>query len=665
MSVHIRVRTGVFSLAAALIMTLHSTHAYDITGKAVDSAGAAVAGAKVWLQGDTTQSTLTDATGGFHFTGSPLALRPIGAPVGHGLALLIGRGGEGFLDVPHAMPLTLTLSTLDGRSIRARETISVAAGKIRLESLTGHLMEGAYALTLKGTGVSLKLRIVKGAALAMSGQAEEGSAAKGAIASARGGLAKASADLVDLNGKAGIVIAKDGYVPALHVPLTDIETGVQVGLKKPIGKPGHIIVIYLENWSFDALYGEFPGAEGLAQAYAADPQRDTNGVAYAKLPRPWNTDAGKSEADSLFPDTLSNKPFAISDYTGLDKTIPDLVHRFYQEQLQIHGGKNDQFVAVSNARGLSMGYFHTDSLPLAAYAKQYTLCDHFFHSSFGGSFLNHQWMVAARTPLWKDIPAKYRATLDGASGKIKKNGDRAYADGQATPEGYLINTIYTHNNPHPATAAADQLVPDLDYPTIGDRLSEKGISWAWYSGGWDSATAGRPDSAFQFHHQPFAFFKNYGDGTPGKAAHLKDEADFNAALKAGTLPAVTFLKPVGINNEHPSYTDVKTGEVHTASIIEAIKASSIWNDAVILVTYDENGGFYDHVAPPVIDRWGPGVRVPTLIISPFAKKAYVDKHVYETVSILSLIERRYGLVPLSSRDASAADLTAAMDLPAL
>ena len=342
--------------------------------------------------------------------------------------------------------------------------------------------------------------------------------------------------------------------------------------------------------------------------------------------------------------------------------IPDLVHRYYQEQLQIHGGKMDQFAAVSNARGLVMGYFDTDSLPLSAYAKQYTLCDHFYHSAFGGSFLNHQWLIAARTPLWADIPAMYRATLDG-SGMAKKTADRTYADGQATPDGYLINTIYTHNTPHPATAAADQLVPDLDYPTIGDRLNDKGVSWTWYSGGWDSAMVGRPDSSFQFHHQPFAFFKNYADGTPGKAAHLKDEKDFVTALQSGTLPAVSFLKPVGVNNEHPDYTDVRTGELHTMALIEAIKSSSVWSDAVVIVTYDENGGFCDHVAPPVIDKWGPGTRVPALIISPFAKKAYVDKHEYETVSILSLIERRFGLLPLSSRDAGAADLTAALELP--
>jgi acid phosphatase len=657
------------AVLAAQLWLAPQTRAYDITGKVVDSAGAAIADAKIWLQTDSAISVQTDADGVFHFVGSASALRPIGTPHANGLGLRMQNGAL-FLYSPKAMRLTLTLTSLDGRSVRNAETVSVSEGVNRLDRILGQMRDGVYALSLRGESASLKTRLIQGANTSLSAEVKSGkagtlSAALGKTAgksvSATSARVAKTSSLPDLNGKPGLAVSKSGYAPMLYVPMNETETGVSVTLKKPIDKPNHIIVLYLENWSFDAMYGQFPGAEGLTQAYGAEPQKDSNNVAYATLPHPWNTD--NNTADSLFPDTLSNKQFSFFKYVGLSTVIPDLVHRFYQEQLQIHGGKMDQFAAVSNARGLTMGYFDTDSLPLSAYAKQYTLCDHFFHSAFGGSFLNHQWLVAARTPLWGDIPAKYRATLDSATGMAKKKADRSYFDGQATPEGNLINTIYTHNNPHPPTAAVDQLVPDLDYPTIGDRLNEKGISWGWYSGGWDSAMVGRFDSSFQFHHQPFAYFKNYADGSPGKAAHLKDERDFVSALQNGTLPAVSFLKPIGVNNEHPDYTDVRTGELHTMALIEAIKSSSIWNDAVVIITYDENGGFYDHVAPPVVDRWGPGSRVPTLIVSPFAKKGYVDKHVYETVSILSLIERRYGLLPLSSRDAAAADLTAALELP--
>jgi len=130
-----------------------------------------------------------------------------------------------------------------------------------------------------------------------------------------------------------------------------------------------------------------------------------------------------------------------------------------------------------------------------------------------------------------------------------------------------------------------------------------------------------------------------------------------ADIAAGTLPAVTFFKPIGAQNEHPGYASILEGDTHTAELIKAIQASSVWKDSVIIVTYDENGGLWDHVAPPVVDKWGPGSRVPALIISPFAKKGFVDHTVYDTTSILKFIETRYGLVPLGSRDGGAADLS--------
>jgi len=644
------IRSTCAALAAALSLA-SSLHAYDITGKVVDSAGAAIANAKVWATDDTTYSVTTGSDGAFHFVHAASALRPQGPVRGEGLQAVVGPDGILLVRSPKAAEVRLTLAAMDGRALRRDTPVKLSAGANRLDPILRPLPHGAYVLSLRGEGLYLRMRLSQGTVSMPTDRAER-TAARVA--------AKKSAALPDLNAKPGLAAAKDGFAPMLYVPMSDSESGVSVTLKKPIAKPGHIIVIYLENWSFNSLYGKFPGAANLDSGYSAEPQKDTNGAAYAYLPRPWNTN--NNTPDSLYTDTMPNAPFSFFKYQKLDDQIPDLVHRFYQEPMQIHGGKMDYYAQVSNAHGMVMGYFDTDSLPLAKYAKDYTLCDHFFHSAFGGSFLNHMWFIAARTPLWSDIPAKYRATLD-ANGNIVKKSDRTFADGQATPEGYLVNTIYTHNTPHPATAAADQLVPDLDFPTIGDRMNDKGVTWKWYSGGWDSAVAGRPDSNFQFHHQSFAFFKNYADGAPGRAAHLKDEKDFMADLNAGNLPAVSFIKPVGDNNEHPGYTDVKKGEQHTVALIEAIKASPVWNDAVIVITYDENGGFWDHVAPPVIDRWGPGTRVPGIVVSPFAKKGYIDKHTYETVSILSLIERRFSLLPLSSRDAAAADLTGTMDLP--
>jgi hypothetical protein len=98
------------------------------------------------------------------------------------------------------------------------------------------------------------------------------------------------------------------------------------------------------------------------------------------------------------------------------------------------------------------------------------------------------------------------------------------------------------------------------------------------------------------------------------------------------------------------------GELHTIGLIRAILQSPVWNDTAVVVTYDEHGGFWDHVPPPVADRWGPGSRVPTIVFSPFARSG-VDKTSYDTTAILSLIEKRWGLAPLSSRDAAQNDLS--------
>ena len=115
-------------------------------------------------------------------------------------------------------------------------------------------------------------------------------------------------------------------------------------------------------------------------------------------------------------------------------------------------------------------------------------------------------------------------------------------------------------------------------------------------------------------------------------------------------------------NEHPGYADVMAGDMHIAALIEKIKGSPLWSSTAIIVTYDENGGFWDHVNPPKVDRWGPGTRIPTLIISPHAKRGYVDHTAYDTTSILKFITRRFDLEPLPGVRAQMGDMTGAFDL---
>ena len=208
-------------------------------------------------------------------------------------------------------------------------------------------------------------------------------------------------------------------------------------------------------------------------------------------------------------------------------------------------------------------------------------------------------------------------------------------------------------------------------------MSAKGVSWVWYAGAWDAAVADgmQPAEAkrkaiatsenggpyFVTHHQPFNYFARFAPGTADRAEHLKDYREMVAGIDKGQLPQVVFYKPQGVLNEHPGYADVYSGDKHIAELVEKIKASPLWSSTAIIITYDENGGFWDHVAPPKGDRWGPGTRIPTIIISPYAKRGYVDHTAYDTTSIIKFITRRFGLEPLPGVRAQMGDLTAAFD----
>jgi phospholipase C len=445
-------------------------------------------------------------------------------------------------------------------------------------------------------------------------------------------------------------------------PVKEASTDSSSDAGKPtLASIKHFVVIYMENHSFDNLYGEFPGADGLTGLDASAPnvaQQSGDAGVYATLPMP----AG-------FPDSgLPNAPFSIEDYIPADAATVDLHHIFFTEQFQIAGGAMNEFAYWSDARGLTQGHYHTMNLPVPVEAKNWVVCDHFHHAAFGGSFLNHQWLIAAATPVWdanaKPVPSGNVQDPTQITPGASEKG--LWTNGNTT---YVINTSFSPSSPHPSFAVPDaNLVPLLTNATIGDRLTAANVDWAWYSGGWNAALqysqtdGGVADGGlspivekFQYHHQPFIYYASYTDGAPGRV-HLKDEDDFLAAAKNGTLPAVSFVKPVGIDNEHPGYTDVLDGESHLMSLISALKNGPNFADTAIIITYDEHGGFWDHVAPPQGDSWGPGSRVPAIVISPFAKKGAIDHTVYDTTSILATIEKRYGLAPLGTRDKNAPTL---------
>src|SRR5262249_5547202 len=149
-------------------------------------------------------------------------------------------------------------------------------------------------------------------------------------------------------------------------------------------------------------------------------------------------------------------------------------------------------------------------------------------------------------------------------------------------------------------------------------------------------------------HQPFNYYAKFDPqaGADARGQHLKDYDQLTADIAAGTLPAVTFYKPEGDLNEHAGYASVDAGDKHIAQLIAQLQASPQYANMVISVTYDANGGWWDHVSPPNGDLVGPGTRIPAIVISPYAKKGFVDHTQYDTGSIQRLLTKRFGLVPL-------------------
>ena len=465
-----------------------------------------------------------------------------------------------------------------------------------------------------------------------------------------------------------------------------------------------VVVIYAENRSFNNLFADFPGVEKpLSVLSAADAQqRDRDGSLLTTLPPAWGgvLQVGPQSVDGVtypsevqFQQNLPNAPFALKGPNAEDLPLSlvtrDLWHVFYQNQMQINGGKNDNFVAWGDSGGLVMGYYAQSrySLRLWDVAKEFVLCDNFFQGAFGGSFLNHQYLISATAPFYpnaaQSVAKAQIATLqsdDPTDPRLKPldkspasamTGPPQFGPSALTPDGYGVNTLAP---PYWPTWIRDPENPDYSKPDlpnvlvpqthehIGDKLSKKNVDWAWYAGAWQATLDQFKDSGgipkipnFQYHHQPFNYFKQQGPENRVERdkrlrdGGLGDESSTNkffADAEAGKLPAVSFYKPQGNLNMHAGYADVASGDRHIARALKVLQESPQWKNMVVVVTVDENGGWWDHVAPPKGDRWGPGTRIPALVVSPFARKGTVDHTVYDTASILRLITRVFQLEKL-------------------
>jgi acid phosphatase len=528
-----------------------------------------------------------------------------------------------------------------------------------------------------------------------------------------------------------------GSGSVLPSPAEQLTTSLQSNVK-------NVVVIYAENRSFDNLFGNFTGADGLfdstgkLKTFAS--QKDRNGAVLSTLPPTWGgvTAAGQpnvvTQAQSM---NLANAPFNIatafqtSAGVTLDGTsvTRDMYHRFFENQMQINGGANDGFAAWADSGGLVMGFFDYSGSGLYKLAKDYVLADNFFQAAFGGSFLNHQYLVCACAPEYANADTAaakptiaavnqgtYNLTTAATSPASAMDGKPTFVlSGNLTPKNYAgdnkfyaINTMQPPYQPSGNTPVASgdmkltdpskaTTLPPQTATTIGDLLDKKNVNWKWYAGAWTAAsTDGQQDPAakrtviyagdsngvastsaldFQPHHQPFNYFAKLDPNTNAayRASHLQDYNDLVKDAAAGTLPAVSFYKPEGVYNQHPGYANLNDGDQKITDLVAKLQASPQYKNMVIVITYDENGGAWDHATPPKGDWVGPGTRIPAIIVSPLAKKGTVDHTQYDTASVLRLITRTFGLDTLSGvklRDDSLVknggkpmgDLTSALNL---
>jgi acid phosphatase len=486
----------------------------------------------------------------------------------------------------------------------------------------------------------------------------------------------------------------------------------------------NIVIIYAENRSFDGLFGNFPGAHGLSEVVSASgtptsayvPQKDRDGTTVlTKLPQTWGgaTAAGNpTVVTQAQTDNLANAPFEIETgfvanggamLTKLDVSR-DMAHRFFENQMEINGGTNDMFAAWIDGGGLTMGHWDNSQEKLYKLAQQYVLADNFFEGAYGGSFLNHQYLICGCAPSLpasfvtgssaslnvlttansKGVPQLAQASTSPASAltgpPVFMTGNVAPLDYFGANDGYRgVNTMqpaYQPSGNPPAVGATDDryadpasstTVPAQTQTTVGDLLTTAGVDWAWYATDWDAATIDgtapststrtviyapetpRASPDFQTHHHPYNYYSRFDPATKAaeRSAHLKDYNLMVSDIAAGTLPAVAWYKPTGNLNQHPGYANVDDADAHLADLVNKLKAGPQWNHMVIVITYDEGGGQWDHVAPPKGDLLGPGTRIPAIIISPYAKAGTVDHTQYDTASTIRFITRRFGLPPLA------------------
>lgn len=401
----------------------------------------------------------------------------------------------------------------------------------------------------------------------------------------------------------------------------------------------HVVFLVKENRTFDNYFGKFPGANGATSGKTSD------GGTVPLRPMP-------------------------------DKVTPDISHAWAAALTAYNDGGMDRFDLIAGAIGGSNNYVQASQADIPNYwtlAQSFVLSDNFYSSLHGPSFPNHLYTIAAQSGGVEDNPGGARpdaapAPKVGPCGHSSMScplaGEAGLEPDDIPPLPQRKGVWGCDADPKEKVAVLDQegdvieIYPCLDFPTLGDELTAAGVSWKMYApaeGSYDGGFQGSGGYIWTIYNA----IRHMRDSDEWKT-HIVPTEQFAIDAKAGNLPAVSWISTPSPVSEHPPSSTCE-GENWTVSLLQALASGPHWNDSAMFITWDDFGGFYDHVAPTQIDKFGLGFRVPLLVVSPFAKPGYIDHTRAEFSSVLKFIETNWDLPPLTDRDRDSPDMTQVFD----
>ncbi len=390
-----------------------------------------------------------------------------------------------------------------------------------------------------------------------------------------------------------------GASPRLPAADTQSEQGQRHG--RSSGKIQHVIIIVQENRSFNNLFYGFPGAKTAKYGFDSNGQKIV--LQPVGLETTWDIDHS------------SNSFFAACNGTG---SIPGTNCRM--------NGFNNEYVGCGNSgppcpnKNPTYSYVpHTETKPYFEMAKQYVLADQMFASNFdASSFISHQYIISGQAESAVNYP-------NGAWGCPGGTGDKISMVGQQ-------RQIPSGNE-----------VVCWDPTTLGDELDNAGVSWGFYTA---------PVNGDLGIWSAYQAIKHIYTGQDWKTDIITPQTQFFSDVSNGNLRAVSWITPTWENSDHAG-SGSNTGPSWVTSLVNAVGKSKYWNSTAIFIFWDDYGGWYDPVAPAFVDYDGLGLRLPMLIVSPYAKAGYVSHVPYEHGSILRFTEDQFSLGRLSASDTRA------------